>query len=288
MKNQPNEQLVQDLVVYKESEAPSYLKMLARRFTECCKGYYIPAVAIFERKLSYTVRVRNRQPSVNFPQIQLDSVLISCFSVQKGADGAIIKDGMRKLLVTEESATNIGLPESEVIKIPFLRDHSSLVKFSSRSDMDYIQILDHIKQFTAAPCMSPVCFAYIRTTIDHLCGVTGIPTAKKKYVDVLREAERVVSDVGRCIVDAEKELFRGQSMASPFMEQERVAPNSDCSWITVSSGQGKSSICKNSAESIGNKTVDDSQSASVSFYSGRMSQAYRDAETVARSAILKL
>lgn len=69
VKNQPNEQLVQDLVVNEESEATPYLKMLARRFTEGCKGYYIPAVAIFERKFSHTVRVSDRQQSVNFPQI---------------------------------------------------------------------------------------------------------------------------------------------------------------------------------------------------------------------------
>lgn len=63
----------------------------------------------------------------------------------------------------------------------------------------------------------------------------------------------MVSDVGRRVIDIERELFRGQSTGAPFMEQGRVEANLDCSWITVSSGQGKPAIFKNSTESIENK-----------------------------------
>nr|XP_036587170.1 ankyrin repeat-containing protein [Colletotrichum truncatum]KAF6797901.1 ankyrin repeat-containing protein [Colletotrichum truncatum] len=119
VRGQPNEALIHDLLVDKESEPSTFLKRLADQFSESCQGRY-RVVSFFERQLSRT--------------IELDG------------EGKPRKTGPPSLLVTEKSATSHGLVAvADEDNISFNKDHSGLVKFDSRSQSEYTIVRARIK-----------------------------------------------------------------------------------------------------------------------------------------------
>lgn len=57
VKGQPNEGLIRDLVVDKDSEPCTFLRRILDEFSRCCKGPY-EVISFFERRSSPTVEVR--------------------------------------------------------------------------------------------------------------------------------------------------------------------------------------------------------------------------------------
>ncbi|CAG9939384.1 unnamed protein product [Clonostachys rosea f. rosea IK726] len=120
VRGQPNEALIHDLLVDNDSEPSTFMKRLADHFSETCKGQY-RVVTFFERILS--------------PTLEVDQ------------DGKWRRSGPVALLVTEKSATNTGLVAvADEDNIPLNRDHSGLVKYSSRSQGDYTVVRERLRR----------------------------------------------------------------------------------------------------------------------------------------------
>jgi len=56
---QPNEQLIRDLVVDKNSEARPFLLELSQKFEACCKTQHFQVVSYYETLDSPTIRVNS-------------------------------------------------------------------------------------------------------------------------------------------------------------------------------------------------------------------------------------
>nr|XP_036586253.1 ankyrin repeat-containing protein [Colletotrichum truncatum]KAF6796660.1 ankyrin repeat-containing protein [Colletotrichum truncatum] len=111
VEGQPNEALIQDLLVDNDSEPSTFLKRLADQFSESCKNQY-RVISFFERMLSPTL-MRDNQ-------------------------GNWQKNGEPSLLVTEKSSTATDLVAvADQDSIPLNTDHSGLVKYSSKSQGEY-------------------------------------------------------------------------------------------------------------------------------------------------------
>ncbi|KAL8382735.1 hypothetical protein RB595_006496 [Gaeumannomyces hyphopodioides] len=120
VRGQPNESLIHDLLVDRDSEPSTFLKRLADQFSICCKGQY-RVVTFFERMPSPTL---------------------------KEEDGRWQKTGPRSLLVTSKSATSTGVVAvADEDNIPLNRDHSGLVKYESRNEGDYTVVEARITKF---------------------------------------------------------------------------------------------------------------------------------------------
>ncbi|GKU07361.1 unnamed protein product, partial [Fusarium langsethiae] len=118
VRGQPNADLIHDLVVNNDSEASAFLKRQAREFSEDCKCYH--AVTFYERKHS---------------------------PLLKKQDEKLVKSGSYSLLVTEKSASSIGLVAvAEEDKVPLNTDHSGLVKYESRSQDDYTIVRERLRR----------------------------------------------------------------------------------------------------------------------------------------------
>ncbi|CAH0052035.1 unnamed protein product [Clonostachys rhizophaga] len=117
---QPNKAFINDLLVDDDSEASDFLKRLTAQFAENFQGYY-HIVTLYERLLSPTL--------------------------ERNKTGGWSKTGRRCLMVTEQSATNIGIVATAgEDKIPINADHSGLVKFSSRNDVGYFVVQERLRQ----------------------------------------------------------------------------------------------------------------------------------------------
>ncbi|KAK1589962.1 ankyrin repeat-containing protein, partial [Colletotrichum navitas] len=113
VRGQPNESLINDLLVDNDSEPPNCLKTLSDQFSETCRDYY-QVVSFFERSLSPTIEVRS---------------------------------GRSSLLVTGDSATSTGLvAAADEDNIPLNTDHSGLVKFDNKIQGDYPIVRERIKK----------------------------------------------------------------------------------------------------------------------------------------------
>ncbi|PMB67555.1 Ankyrin repeat domain-containing protein 50 [Beauveria bassiana] len=116
VRGQPNDALIYDLVVNSDSEPSTSLKRQAREFSEDCKCYRV--VTFFER---------NHSPLL------------------KEQDGELVKSGSYSLLVTEKSASSIGLVAvAEEDKVPLNTDHSGLVKYESRTQDNYTIVRERL------------------------------------------------------------------------------------------------------------------------------------------------
>ncbi|KAF9772370.1 hypothetical protein IL306_009926 [Fusarium sp. DS 682] len=114
----PNAALIHDLVVNSDSEPSTSLKRQAREFSEDCKCYHV----------------------VTFYKCKHNPLL-------KKQDGKLVKSGSYSLLVTEKSASSIGLVAvAEEDKVPLNTDHSGLVKYESRSQDDYTIIRERLRR----------------------------------------------------------------------------------------------------------------------------------------------
>jgi hypothetical protein len=129
VKGQPNERLINDLVVDKDSEPSPFLSSLSRRFADCCKSQGFKVISFYERRESPTLTVRFHEVKT------VTSILIEVLS--------------KRLMVTEESATRTGLPDTFHQHIPLHADHSGLVRFESRSDGGYEIVMQKIKKYAA-------------------------------------------------------------------------------------------------------------------------------------------
>jgi hypothetical protein len=58
VKGQPNERLINDLAVDKDSEPSPFLSSLSRRFADCCKNQGFEVISFYERRESPTLMVR--------------------------------------------------------------------------------------------------------------------------------------------------------------------------------------------------------------------------------------
>lgn len=68
---------------------------------------------------------------------------------KRSKDGTWTRSGPKKLMVTEESATRTGLPDTFHQHIPLNADHSDLVKFESPSHGGYEIVMQKIKKCAA-------------------------------------------------------------------------------------------------------------------------------------------
>ncbi|KAJ5144591.1 ankyrin repeat-containing protein [Penicillium atrosanguineum] len=119
VQDQPNQALVDNLVVDNDNEPTTLLKRLTDQFAEKSKGLY-RVVTFFERKYSPILEV--------------------------APDGRLRKTGRLSLLVTEKSATSTGLVAmADEDSIPFNTDHSGLVKYRSRNQGDYTVVRERIR-----------------------------------------------------------------------------------------------------------------------------------------------
>ena len=142
VKGQPNERLINDLVVDKDSEPSPFLSSLSRRFADCCKSQGFKVISFYERRESPTLTVRFHEVKT------VTSILIEVLS-KRSKDGTWTKSGPKKLMVTEESATRTGLPDTFHQHIPLHADHSGLVRFESPSDGGYEIVMQKIKKYVA-------------------------------------------------------------------------------------------------------------------------------------------
>ncbi|KZL75278.1 ankyrin repeat-containing protein [Colletotrichum tofieldiae] len=118
VRGQPNEPLVNDLLVDDDSEPSAFLKRLGDQFSELCEGH-CRVVNFYECRLS--------------PTIQLTQ------------SGQWQKTGPPSLLVTRNSATCTGLVVmAKEDNIPLDTDHSGLVKYQSISQGFYLVVADRI------------------------------------------------------------------------------------------------------------------------------------------------
>ncbi|KAL4962580.1 uncharacterized protein BDV14DRAFT_178258 [Aspergillus stella-maris] len=119
VQGQPNKRLIQDLVVDDDSEPSPFLKRISDHFARCCADQY-RVVSFFERKHSATVQ----------PQ----------------PDGTLAKNGPKTFMVTEKSATSLGLTAThKEDNIPLNTDHSGLVKYESRIQEEYSIVKGRLK-----------------------------------------------------------------------------------------------------------------------------------------------
>ena len=142
VQGQPNQALVDSLVVDNDNEPTALLKRLTEQFAERCKGHY-RVVTFFERLYSPTLEVR--------------SYMLALFRIKKGIhklipvyqrapDGKLRKTGRLSLLVTEKSATSTNLVAvADKDNIPLNTDHSGLVKYKSRNQGDYTIARERIR-----------------------------------------------------------------------------------------------------------------------------------------------
>ncbi|KAK2031148.1 hypothetical protein LX32DRAFT_637474 [Colletotrichum zoysiae] len=117
IEGQPNQALINALVVDDESEPSAFLFRMSDDFAQYFRGLRV--VSFYERRLSATVEM---QP-----------------------DGSLRKSGPPVLMVTRSSATISGLnvmSDEEIV--PLDADHSGLVKFESRRDDAYVVVKERI------------------------------------------------------------------------------------------------------------------------------------------------
>ncbi|ORY70348.1 uncharacterized protein BCR38DRAFT_471661 [Pseudomassariella vexata] len=116
---QPNQALINSLVVDNESEPSPFLRRLSADFARCFKGQQ-RVISFYERKLSTTVEMH--------------------------LDGKLRKSGPLALMVTKQSATSTGLtavPDED--NIPFDTDHSGLVKYEDRGQDAYHIVKERLR-----------------------------------------------------------------------------------------------------------------------------------------------
>jgi hypothetical protein len=140
VKGQPNERLINDLVVDKDAEPSTFLSSLSRRFADCCKSQCFKVISFYERRESPTLIVRSHDAQ------KVINKLIEVLSKQN-KDGTLTRSGPKSLLVTEESATRTGLPDIFHQHIPLNEDHSGLVKFESPSHGSYEIVMQKIRKY---------------------------------------------------------------------------------------------------------------------------------------------
>jgi hypothetical protein len=132
----PSAQLIHDLVVDKNSEAPPYLTMLSQRFVQCCKRYHFRIVSFYEQKESPTVVVIFVLPN---PTTSTDIA-------QEVEPGVWKRKGPKCLMVTRESATRIGHTDNFFDQHPLDTDHSKMAKFTSPVDVHYQIVISKLKE----------------------------------------------------------------------------------------------------------------------------------------------
>ena len=132
VKSKLSEKLIEDLVVSSDSEASPMLAELSRKFLRCCKSQKFDIVSFYETKSSPTAIVSASSPPQNSLLIQQS---------QKSPNGEWTRTGEKTLMVTEESATRIGLQSDLDRRYPLQTDHSGLVKFRGYDDPIYAEVV---------------------------------------------------------------------------------------------------------------------------------------------------
>ncbi|KAI1839800.1 hypothetical protein JX266_013987, partial [Neoarthrinium moseri] len=118
VRGQPNESLVRDLLVDQDTEPSAFLRRVSSHFAESCKGRY-PVISFYELRRSPTV--------------------------ERQIDGTLTKSGTKVFMVTEKSATSTGITAvADEDNVGLDADHSSLVKFDSRSCDSYLKVKGRI------------------------------------------------------------------------------------------------------------------------------------------------
>lgn len=70
--------------------------------------------------------------------------------LQRLPNGSLVKNGPRMLLVTEQSACQIGTTDNSHQWLPLDRDHSGLVKFNHQHDEDYYTVRNRLSELVNA------------------------------------------------------------------------------------------------------------------------------------------
>ncbi|KAI9737021.1 MAG: hypothetical protein M1834_000610 [Cirrosporium novae-zelandiae] len=249
---QPNEQLVSDLIVNKDSESSSFLASLSERFAKCCKEQDLKIRSFYELDYSPTV-IQN-------------------------ANGSWTRTGPDMLMVTTESARRTGLPMEFEGHIPLHKNHSGLVKFESKHDSNYKIVRANIQEVIEdAPraimerfdqCLSAAQDACLRSLTPF-----GISYVRDKI-------DRAKDQTLQWTLEESKLIDWRDSKASSLL------------WISGTPGQGKSVLCKYLLERLEDKIADKQMPfPSIAIYYfcyGQIEQQFQNVETVLRMLIVQL
>lgn len=136
----PNQQLIHDLEVDRDTEPSPYLQDLAQAFTTLHRrAPKLNIITYYERRLSPTVQVRLRVPNL--------TLSITINTIKQQQDGSWTRTGPPCLMVTGESAGRVGSEDNFYYHYPIDSDHSGLVKFDDAEDSAYRSVRMHIKQW---------------------------------------------------------------------------------------------------------------------------------------------
>ncbi|KAI0455693.1 hypothetical protein F5B21DRAFT_178737 [Xylaria acuta] len=228
VQGQPNQALIDSLIVDKDSEPSDFLRRISDQFSETCKGQY-PVINFFERKYSPTVQVH--------------------------ADGTLRKTGEMSLLVTKESATKTGLvAAAEEDNIPLDTDHSGLVKYDSRNHELYMivrrrlaKIIDEAKKEVAERFSEQSLYQPTSKSTRDCLKSLAFPEMDGRYNGVEQAVE------GTCAWLLDHSSFRDWNL------QDR-----GLLWILGKPGSGKSTLLKYALQKA--PKIDERTAISISFF----------------------
>ncbi|POR38318.1 Uncharacterized protein TPAR_01489 [Tolypocladium paradoxum] len=207
VQGQPNQALIDDLLVDNDSEASNFLTRLATQFSESCKGYY-RVVTFFERVRSKTLREQ---------------------------DGKWGKTGPPSLLVTDKSATSTGLVAvADEDNIALNKDHSDLVKYDSQSQGEYTVVRERIKRLVDEAKLEVA-----KRFAEHiLCEPQPEATQACLRSLAFQDMDGRRSEIGNAAEGTCKWLVRHETLIQWTRQDRRLL------WIKGKPGSGKSTIMK--------------------------------------------
>ncbi|KAI8626567.1 ankyrin repeat-containing protein [Xylariaceae sp. FL1651] len=228
VQGQPNQALIDSLIVDKDSEPSNFLRRISDQFSETCKGQYL-VVNFFERKYSPTIQVH--------------------------ADGALRKTGEMSLLVTKESATKTGLvAAAEEDNIPLDTDHSGLVKYDSRNHELYkivrgrlAKIIDEAKKEVAERFSEQSLYQLTSKSTQDCLKSLAFPEMDGRYNDVDQAVE------GTCAWLLNHHSFR-----------DWISQHRGLLWILGKPGSGKSTLLKYALQKAPN--INEKNVITISFF----------------------
>lgn len=121
VEGQPNQSLVRDLQVDKDHEPSQFLQTLAQRFKDYAEHHPdFEIIAFYETEMSPTLEI--------------------------SATGKLTMTGPKRMLVTKNSACDIGLGHNFYQEEPLQKDHSGLVKFEDEYAPGFRTVKKHLRK----------------------------------------------------------------------------------------------------------------------------------------------
>ncbi|KAJ5128266.1 ankyrin repeat-containing protein, partial [Penicillium atrosanguineum] len=228
VQDQPNQALVDNLVVDNDNEPTTLLKRLTDQFAEKSKGLY-RVVTFFERKYSPILEV--------------------------APDGRLRKTGRLSLLVTEKSATSTGLVAmADEDNIPFNTDHSGLVKYRSRNQGDYTVVRERIRILVDEAKLK-VANRFLEYNLHVPCSENIAACLKSlAFADIDSRQSRIEdAATGTC-----EWLLRHKTLAQWSRQHRGLL------WLRGKPGSGKSTVMKYALREL--PAIYDAEPITISFF----------------------